>query len=160
MTIITLISVSAPSNFDALLSYTNILWICSIQVNISGSQELCANYCPHTDQITSDVSASRHRGEVNISSFICYQAPERSQLHPCALLWMRDSIVLCLAESSVCRWHNSLPATIWMGQDWFFCTANKNHCIIFCLTWLTYGLATVAGDFESKTRSLSALHDK
>lgn len=58
---ITLISVSAPSNCDASLSHTNILWICSIKVSISRPQELCANYCPHIDKITSDVSASRYK---------------------------------------------------------------------------------------------------
>lgn len=157
MTTITLISVSAPSNCDASLTYTNILWICSTKVSISRSQEVCANYCPHIDQTTSDVPASRHRDEVNIKGFICHHAPEQSQLHLCALLWMRDSSVLWPACADGTT--PSLLPSGWGRTDdllWFFCTAGRNHCIIFCLTWLTYGLATLAGDFESKNRSLSA----
>lgn len=76
ITLITLISASAPWNYDFLLGYKNMLWIYYIKVNISRLLEFSANCWLYIDQETPGILALSHTNELDVNSFICHQTPE------------------------------------------------------------------------------------
>lgn len=102
-------------------------------------------------------AATRHRDKLDVNCFICH----RCQNATCcvSVLCSRwGTTQFCALQWAVWGWHNSLPATVWMGQKWWLIILPVIQTITSSFSALWW-FDDPGWCFWGKNRSLTALCD-